>query len=63
MRISSQFFASRKQISSSPRSFDGSKTFRYALLSPDCRFNALCPQPNSSESTRGPPRRGPPIFC
>jgi hypothetical protein len=63
LRISNQAFASRKQASGPARSFDESKCFRYALIAPACWLNTLCPQPNSGESTRGPPRRGPPLFC
>ncbi len=63
LRISNQAFASRKQTSGTPRSFDGSRCFRYALISPECWLQTLCPQPNSGESTRGPPRMDPPIFC
>jgi hypothetical protein len=63
LRVFNQAFASRKQVSGTPRSFDESKCFRYALLSPACRLNTLCSQPNSGESTRGPPRMDPPIFC
>jgi hypothetical protein len=51
--------ASRKQAAGAFRSFDGSQCFRYALISPYCWLNALCPQPNSGESTRGPPRMDP----
>jgi hypothetical protein len=63
LRVSNQAFASRKQASGAPRNFDGSKCFRYALISPGCYLNTLCPQPNSGESTRGPPRMDPPTFC
>ena len=59
MRISNQAFASRKQKPGTPRSFDGPKCFRYALIATGCRLNTLCPQPNSGESTRGPPRMAP----
>jgi hypothetical protein len=62
-RISNEIFASRKQGAGTPRNFGGLKNFRYALLLPDCWLNPLCPQPNSGESTRGPPRMDPPIFC
>jgi hypothetical protein len=61
--ISNQAFVSRKQSAGAPRYFDGSKCFRYALISPRCWLHTLCSQPNSSENTRGPPRRGPPLFC
>jgi len=63
MRVSNQVFASRRQAPGVPRSFDDSKCFRYALIAPGCCLNTLCPQPNSGESTRGPPRMDPPIFC
>jgi hypothetical protein len=59
LRVSNQAFASRKQASGTLRHFDGAKCFQYGLISPACRLNTLCPQPNSGESTRGPPRRGP----
>jgi hypothetical protein len=62
-RISNQIFASRKPAPGTPRHFDDSKCFRYALILPDCWLNPLCSQPNSGESTRGPPRMDPPIFC
>ena len=63
MRISDQVLVSRKQASGAPRSFDGLKYFRYVLISPSYWLNVLCPQPNSGESTRGPPRMDPPTFC
>ena len=60
---SNQAFVSRKQAAGTPRHFDGSKCFRYALISPRCWLHTLCSQPNSGENTRGPPLRGPPFFC
>jgi hypothetical protein len=63
MRISNQAFASRKQAPGPFRYFDDPKCFGDALISPGCWLNTLCPQPNSGESTRGPPRRDPLIFC
>ena len=61
LRVSNQAFASRKQASGTPRYFDGSKCFRYALIPPGGWLNTLCSQPNSGESTRGPPRMDPPF--
>ena len=58
MRISNQAYASRKQSPGSPSAFGDMKCFRYALIAPTCWLNPLCPQPNSGESTRGPPRGG-----
>jgi hypothetical protein len=63
LRLTYQTFANRKQVSSTSRTFDRSAGFRYALVMPDAWLKVLCPQPNSGESTRGPPRMGPPIFC
>jgi len=62
LRVSNQAFASRKQVAGAPCHFDGSKCFRYALIPSYCWLLILCPQPNSGESTRGPPRGAPPIF-
>jgi hypothetical protein len=61
--ISNQAYVSRKQAVGEPAGFDASKCFRYALISPSCWLNVLGSQPNSAESTRGPPRMDPPIPC
>ena len=63
LRLSDQAYTSRKQASANPRFFDGSKQFRYALHLPACWLVALCPQPKSGETTRGPPRMDPPVSC
>jgi hypothetical protein len=62
LRISNQSFATRKPPLGTPDCFDGSKCFRFALVSPDGWLNTLCSQPKSGESTRGPPPAGP-SFC
>jgi hypothetical protein len=63
LRTSDQAFISRKQGPVPPRYFDGPKCFGYALILPGRWLKPLCPQPNSAESTRGPPRGAPFIFC
>jgi hypothetical protein len=63
LRFSNQAFASRKQAAGTFRYFDGSKCFRYALISPGAWSNALCSQVNSDKRTRDPPRMDPPFFC
>jgi hypothetical protein len=63
LRLVNEAFVSRKQVSGTPCSFDGARCFRYALATPDSWFKPLCPQPNSGESTRGPPRGGPSLLC
>jgi hypothetical protein len=63
MRLFNEAFASRKQASTTPRPFDGSRGFRYAWIQPDCWLNAPGSQPNSGQITRGPPRMDPPISC
>ena len=63
LRNSDQAFISRKQVPVPPRYFDGPKCFGYAVILPGHRLKPLCPAPNSAESTRGPPRGGPFIFC
>ena len=63
LRVTSQSFASRKQATGTPRYFDVSKCFRYALVSPACGLKGLSSQQKSGETTRGPPRMDPPISC
>jgi hypothetical protein len=63
LRLSDQTYGSRKQAPGTPRSYDGSKYFRYALSLPFVSMVALCPQPKSGETTRGPPRMDPPLLC
>jgi len=63
LRLTYQSFASRKQASNLPRALSRSTGFRYTLILADSWFKPLCPQPNSGETTRGPPRMDPPIFC
>ena len=63
LRVSNESFVSRKQVSGAPRAYGGSNGFQYALTASDDGFKALCPQPNSGETTRGPPRMDPPILC
>jgi len=63
LRISNQALVSRKQVIGTPRYFDGFNGSRYSLVPPGCGLNTLCSQSHSGESNRGPPLRGPPIFC
>jgi hypothetical protein len=63
LRASIQTNSSRKQATGSPRTFDDSNCFRYALALPGDWLNDLCSQPKSGESTRGPPRMDPPTLC
>jgi hypothetical protein len=61
LRLCNEAFVSRKQLSGTPSAFDGSRGFRFALIPAESGFKPLCPQPNSGESSRGPPRRAPVI--
>jgi hypothetical protein len=63
MSTSPQIFASREQVFSAPHSFDGSKCFRYSLISVATWLQTLCSERISSESTRGPPLMDPPTSC
>jgi hypothetical protein len=63
LTISTQTFVSRKQGSGTPRYFDGSKCFRYALISSSAWLLTLCSQSNTGGNTRGPPFMDPPILC
>jgi len=63
VRLLNEAFVCRKQVSGTPRYSDNSNCYRYSLISPYAWFKALCPQPNSGESTRGPPLMDPPILC
>ena len=61
-RVSDQALAARLLFSGASRPFASQLCFRYALRSVSCALNTLSPQPNSGESTRGPPRETP-TFC
>jgi hypothetical protein len=63
LRVSNQALVSRKPATGTLRYFDGSKCFRYALISPGAWWNSLCSQTSSGKRTRDPPRMDPPIFC
>ena len=62
LRSGNEVFVARKQIAGTPRSY-GDNGFRYAFLSTENWFKPLCPQPNSGETNRGPPRMDPPTLC
>jgi hypothetical protein len=63
LRVCSEAFVIRKQVSGTPRAYDRSNGYRYAFVSSDSWLKPLCPQPNSGETNRGPPRMDPPISC
>jgi len=63
LRVSDHTFVSRRLANGPFRYFDGSKCFRYALISPADWRNSLCAQADSFKKTRDPPRMDPPFFC
>lgn len=63
LRVTTVGYTSRKQPLGTPVAFNGTRNFRYVLSLPTPWTIHLCPQPNSAETTRGPPRMDPPFFC
>jgi hypothetical protein len=61
LRLTNESLVSRKQPSGTVPATDVSRCFRYALVSLG-QLDPLCPQINSEQNTRGPPRMDPPTL-